>query len=159
MHIKFVQTEDFLNYKKCSMFIGVASCNWKCCKEQNLPCSICQNYSWSKNEIKNIDNQILIDSYVNNDLTEAIVFGGLEPFLQFDELIEFIKEFRKISQDDIVIYTGYNENEIEDKINKLKEFKNIIVKFGRYIPNKPSRYDEILGVTLASDNQYAKRIN
>lgn len=151
--------EDFLNYKKCSMFIGVTSCDWKCCKEQNLPCSICQNYSWSKNEIKNIDNQILIDSYVNNDLTEAIVFGGLEPFLQFDELIEFIKEFRKSSQDEIVIYTGYNENEIEDKIDKLKEFKNIIVKFGRYIPNKPSRYDEILGVTLASDNQYAKRIS
>lgn len=141
------------------MFIGATSCDWKCCKEQNLPCSICQNYSWSKNEIKNIDNQILIDSYVNNDLTEAIVFGGLEPFLQFDELIEFIKEFRKISQDDIVIYTGYNENEIEAKINKLKEFKNIIVKFGRYIPNKPSRYDEILGVTLASDNQYTKRIS
>ena len=141
------------------MFVGATSCNWKCCKEQNLPCSICQNYSWSKNEIKNIDNQILIGSYVNNDLTEAIVFGGLEPFLQFDELIEFIKEFRKLSQDDLVIYTGYNENEIEDKINKLKEFKNIIVKFGRYIPNKPSRYDEILGVTLASDNQYAKRIS
>lgn len=159
MKIKFVQMEDFLNYKKCSMFIGVTSCDWKCCKEQNLPCSICQNYSWSKNEIKNIDNQILIDSYVNNDLTEAIVFGGLEPFLQFDELIEFIKEFRKSSQDEIVIYTGYNENEIEDKIDKLKEFKNIIVKFGRYIPNKPSRYDEILGVTLASDNQYAKRIS
>ena len=159
MRIKFVQTEDFLNYKKCSMFIGATSCDWKCCKEQNLPCSICQNYSWSKNEIKNINNQILIDFYVNNDLTEAIVFGGLEPFLQFDELIEFIKEFRKISQDDIVIYTGYNENEIEDKINKLKEVKNIIVKFGRYIPNKPSRYDEILGVTLASDNQHAKRIS
>ena len=36
--------------------------------------------------------------------------------------------------------------------------KNIIIKFGRFIPNRPSRYDEVLGVELASDNQFAKRI-
>ena len=35
----------------------------------------------------------------------------------------------------------------------------IIIKWGRYIPNRPSRYDEILGVTLASDNQYGKQIS
>ena len=35
---------------------------------------------------------------------------------------------------------------------------SIIIKFGRFIPNKPSRFDELLGVELASDNQYAMRL-
>ena len=61
--------------------------------------------------------------------------------------------------DDIVIYTGYNLNEIEDKVNILKNYKNIIIKFGRFIPNNKIHYDEILGVYLASDNQYALKIN
>ena len=63
------------------------------------------------------------------------------------------------TQDEIIIYTGYYPEEIEEKINKLKQFANIIVKFGRYIPDRPSRYDEVLGVTLISDNQFAKRIS
>jgi hypothetical protein len=34
----------------------------------------------------------------------------------------------------------------------------VIVKFGRFIPNQKSHYDEILGVNLVSPNQYAKII-
>ena len=41
----------------------------------------------------------------------------------------------------------------------LSYFDNIIIKFGRYIPNKQSHYDNILGVNLASDNQYAVKIS
>ena len=58
-----------------------------------------------------------------------------------------------------MIYTGYYLEEIEGKIYFLKCFNNIIVKFGRYIPNSKSRYDEILGINLASDNQFAKKIS
>jgi hypothetical protein len=56
--------------------------------------------------------------------------------------------------DDVVIYTGYNPEEIQPQISQLKPLKNIIIKFGRFIPNRPHRYDEVLGVELASDNQY-----
>ena len=38
-------------------------------------------------------------------------------------------------------------------------FKNIIIKFGRYIPNQQAHYDDILGVNLASNNQYAIKIS
>ena len=38
-------------------------------------------------------------------------------------------------------------------------FNNIIVKFGRFIPNQESHYDEILEVNLASPNQYARKIS
>ena len=37
-------------------------------------------------------------------------------------------------------------------------FKNIIIKFGRYVPNQKEHYDEILGINLASSNQYAEVI-
>ena len=61
-------------------------------------------------------------------------------------------------EDDVVIYTGYKEEEILDKINVLKSYEPIIIKFGRYVPNQKSHYDDVLGVNLASDNQYAKII-
>ena len=84
----------------------------------------------------------------------------MEPFDNWNELFVFIRTARNTYKitDDIVIYTGYNENEILKKITTLKQFKNIIVKFGRFIPNRPHRYDEVLGVELASDNQYGERI-
>ena len=49
--------------------------------------------------------------------------------------------------------------EIKEYIDKLKAFPNIIVKFGRYIPNHEKHFDEVLGIYLASDNQYAERIS
>lgn len=159
MKLKFIKRDDFVNYKKCSMFLGTTSCNWKCCKESNIPCSVCQNYPWSNNPIKEFNNKDIINMYLKDGLEESIVFGGLEPMLQFQELVSFIDEFRKVSEDDIVIYTGYYKNEIEKEIDILKTYKNIIIKFGRYIPNRNSRYDDILGITLISDNQYAEKIS
>lgn len=96
--------------------------------------------------------------YMKDGLEEAVVIGGLEPFLQFEELNSFITLLRKSTSDDVVIYTGYYRNEIEDKIGTLAMQGNIIVKYGRYIPNRPHVKDDILGVTLASDNQYAERV-
>jgi hypothetical protein len=40
----------------------------------------------------------------------------------------------------------------------LKNFDNIIIKYGRYIPGQEKHFDETLGVYLASDNQYAERL-
>ena len=46
-----------------------------------------------------------------NGLAQAIVFGGLEPFDQFDELIHLIDLLRAATEVPIVIYTGYTEDE------------------------------------------------
>ena len=89
---------------------------------------------------------------------DSIVFGGLEPLDQLPELISLIRAFREKTEDPIVIYTGYKEEEIAATVCLLAEFPNIIVKFGRYIPDQKSHYDEILGVNLASDNQYARKL-
>lgn len=157
MHVKFIQDEDITNYKKCAMFIGLPYCTFKCEKECGK--QICQNSPLTKSPTIEIDTATIIKKYKQNFFTKAVVFGGLEPLDSFEELIEFIKEFRKQSNDDIVIYTGYNEDEIIDRINILKDYNNIIIKYGRFIPDQEKHYDAVLGVKLASPNQYAKKIS
>ena len=114
----------------------------------------------AKEKNKNISDEKIFEKYISNPITKAIVIGGLEPFDQFEELHNLIHYFRKNNcEDEFVIYTGYYPEEIEGYVYFLKMFKNIIIKFGRYIPNRNNRYDEILGVTLASDNQFARKIS
>ena len=160
MLIKMIVDEDFNNYKKPSMMIATCKCNWKCCVEQGLDLSICQNSIIAQQNDIDIPVNEIFSRYISNPITKAIVIGGLEPMLQFNEVLELIKYFREQKcNDDIVIYTGYYPKEIQTQIEQLKEFKNIIAKFGRFIPNNEKQYDEILGITLASKNQYAERIS
>lgn len=156
MKIKNIIDEDFTNYKKPSMFIGTSNCDFKCDKECGKP--VCQNSELAKAPTIEINNNEIIKRYLDNPITEAVVIGGLEPFDTFEELYQFIKDFRKKSNDDIVIYTGYYPEEISEKIRQLSLFLNIVIKFGRFIPNQKSHYDTVLGVDLASDNQEAIRM-
>lgn len=160
MKIKNIIDEDFVNYKKASMFIGTCYCDWKCCKEANIPISTCQNYQLSSAFKREVSIEILTDRYLRNPITNAIVVGGLEPMLQFQDIKELILCLRSNGcMDDFVIYTGYYENELEEQIRWFQEnTENVIVKFGRYIPKRESHFDELLGIYLASENQYAKKI-
>lgn len=158
MKIKQLIDEDFTNYKKTSMLIGFSQCTFKCEKECGI--KMCQNAPLATSPTIEIDIKKIVKRYLSNEYSQAIVAGGLEPFDTFDDLIEFIKEIRSNNcLDDIVIYTGYYKDEVSEKIKQLKQYPNIIVKFGRYIPNDKKHYDEILGIELASMNQYAERIS
>ena len=155
IRLKGLVEEDFVNYKLPSMFLITCFCDFKCEKEDNNCETFCQNSPLINSPIIEIEIQKLIDKYINNPISKCIVIGGLEPFLQFEELINFISEFRKYSNDLIIIYTGYYDYEIESKLDKIIKYRNIIVKYGRYKSNSSERYDEVLGVKLSSDNQYA----
>lgn len=123
-----------------------------------------------------IEKENIIRRYLNNPLTEAIILSGLEPFDSILDLISFIacvrNDFR--CEDDIVIYTGYTEEELQegrfagqtapsktfaDFYKFICKFPNIIIKFGRFIMNDISHYDEVLGINLASQNQYARKVS
>lgn len=153
MKIKGLITEDFVNYKKASMTIIFPYCTFKCGEDY------CQNSPLTKSPIIEISINDLVNRYNNNPITEAIVMQGLEPFDSWSDLNEFVKKLREYNNDDIVIYTGYNKDEVIKYIKELSVYPNIIVKFGRYIPNQEKHYDDVLGVYLASNNQYAERIS
>jgi organic radical activating enzyme len=156
--IKGLLDEDFVNYRKPSMFISFPYCSFKCDKEFGK--NLCQNSSLAKSPNIEVNIEKIVDRFTSNDITKAIVLGGLEPLDSFESVTDIIKSVRgRGCLDDVVIYTGYTEEESIEYINKLKQFENIIVKFGRYIPNQEKHYDEVLGVYLISDNQYAKRIS
>lgn len=153
MRVKQIVSEDFVNYKKPAMFVGTCFCSGKCPN--------CQNEDLMSTEVKEISDVKLCRMYFDNKITKAIVFGGLEPFDQFSELNHFIILLRvtHLCNDDIVIYTGYYPKEVEEQLNILKLYPNIIVKFGRYIPDDKPVFDDVLGVELASHNQYAMKIS
>lgn len=160
IRIKTLIDEDFVNYRQPSMFIALGHCDWKCCKEANIPITVCQNSELAKAQDIEVPIRELFDRYINNPITKAVCIGGLEPMTVAGYVLDLIGYFRTHGcDDDFVIYTGYYPNEIPAIITRLKEYKNIVTKFGRFTPNRPSRYDKVLGVTLISDNQYAERIS
>ena len=157
MKIKGLTEEDFTNYKLPSMFIIFPYCSFKCDKEAG--CQVCQNGSLAHAPVLEVPAKTIVEHYLNNPITHAVVCGGLEPLDSFEELLELVKLLRDHTNDPIVIYTGYDQEEVVKKTCLLKQYPNIIMKFGRFRYNDKARYDETLGITLASSNQYAIKIS
>lgn len=160
IHLKGIIDEDFINYKVPSMTLISPTCTLKCDIEYGEP--ICQNSSLVSDETPVVEVKIkdLCERYINNKITKAIVFQGLEPMDSFNELYAFVVclRIKYHCEDPVVIYTGYDKREILDKLTTLVFANNIIVKYGRFIPNQKPHFDEVLGVSLASNNQYAEQL-
>ena len=169
MLVKGIIDEDFINYKKPSMVIEFPYCSFKCDKECGR--AVCQNSSLANEPNIEIEHYKIIYRFFENDISEAIVFQGLEPLDSFIDVLKLLAILHlpafAVFQTDVVIYTGYTKEELQNKIykdnisylDKLKKYNNIIIKYGRYIPDQEPHYDEVLGVNLASDNQYAERLS
>lgn len=159
MVVKGLKEEDFSNYRKPAMFIITPFCTFKCDKE-NGTC-LCQNSHLVHEPTHSIETGVLVRRYLDNPITKAVVFGGLEPLDTPKDLINFLEILRYSfhNKDDVVIYTGYTEQEVAEMplFKKIISFGNIVIKYGRFRPDQLPHYDEVLGVRLASDNQYAKR--
>lgn len=80
MKIKAIVDENFQDYKETSMFIATATCTWKCGKE------LCQNSPLALSPVIEVRDCEIVQRYLVNPLTTAIVVGGLEPFDQVREL-------------------------------------------------------------------------
>ena len=159
MILKNILDEDFVNYKKPSMYIAFPYCTFKCEKDCGIQC--CQNSPLARSKNIDVDCDELIKRYLANPITKAIVFCGLEPFDSFPDMLTLIDKLRKVymCNDDVVVYTGFYKEELKEKLEVLKNYPNIIIKYGRFIPNQSKHFDEVLGVNLASDNQFAERLS
>ena len=156
MELKGIIFEDFVNYKKPCMTLEFPKCSFKCDKECGS--QVCQNSTLAAAPSSEYSSDLIITKYLENPITEAIVCQGLEPLDSFNELFYFIFLLRKEyhCNDTVVIYTGYKKEEIQKQLKDIKRYNNIIIKYGRFLPNQTPHYDEVLGVNLASDNQYAE---
>lgn len=157
MIIKNLIETDFVNYKKPSTFIIFPYCSFKCEKESGCQC--CQNSALASQSNIDVSVERIVSTVINSGCADSVVMGGLEPFDSWKDVQELVSSLRDKTNVDIVIFTGYKEDEIPDKINWLKQYKNIIIKFGRFIPSQEKHYDSVLGVELASPNQYGKVIS
>ena len=159
MRLKGIIFDDLVNYKMPCVTLESPFCDFKCDKECGV--QVCQNGPLAKADTYDYQPKEIISAYLKDDLAQALVIQGLEPLDNrwFPELWDFLVEFRKNSADPIIIYTGFKEEEVGSIIELLQKLPKVIVKFGRYIPDQESHYDEVLGVNLASPNQYARRIS
>lgn len=160
MYLKDIIFEDFVNYWRPSMFVICGNCDGKCWVERGLPPTTCQNHGLNKLKDIYVSSDNLIRQYLNNPIVNSIVFGGLEPMTVFDDIYNFTEKLRATGcLDDVVIYTGFYPDEIEEQLKKISPLGNIIFKFGRYVPGDEPHYDDVLGIKLASNNQWGEKIS
>lgn len=160
MRVRGIVEEDFTNYKDPSMFIISCFCDFKCCMEAGLDIGVCQNAPLVKSKILDISDEIIYNRFSNNQITKAVVIGGLEPFAQIDEVEKLLSKFREHGDySPFVIYTGYYPDEVKRQTELLARYKNVVIKFGRYKPGCKAHFDEVLGVNLTSHNQYAIKLS
>lgn len=157
MKLKGIIDYDCTNYKEPTLTLEFPYCDFKC--DRLNGCQVCQNGLLAAEPNIEVSGEQIWKMYSENPLTKAFCFQGLEPFDSYMDLIELIAFIRKNKNcnDPIIIYTGYNKD--EDKVTQmsLSHYSNIIVKWGRFIMGQEPHYDPILGVNLASNNQYAER--
>lgn len=148
-------------YKKIGLLVPIGiSCTWKCknCINRQHTFKNSNKYHISEYEIGEI-----IKIYKKNILVESLILAGLEPFDNPHDLRRLIGVFRDSISDDIIIYTGYDNDDIDTNkelkmlLQEILKYDNILVKFGRYIEGKDKIYDNVLGIELASDNQWTFR--
>ena len=158
MKLKGVIDYDCTNYKEPVLTLEFPSCDFKCDKLNG--CQVCQNSSLVKEPTIEISLKTIWELYKQNPLTKGFCLQGLEPLDSIDDVLNFIKYIRgnNFCNDPIIIYTGYNKEEVTKFIYQITNFDNIIIKWGRFIKGQNLHYDRILGVNLASNNQYAEKI-
>ena len=84
MIVKEIRDEDFTSYKKPSMVIGFPSCSWKCGK------GLCQNSPLATAPDIEISVDALVQRYLNNPITKAVIMAGLEPMDSWNDMVDFI---------------------------------------------------------------------
>ena len=158
MILKGILDCDFTNYKEPVLTLEFSQCDFKCDKLNG--CKVCQNSSLVDEPNLDISLETIWQLYQQNPLTKGFCCQGLEPLDSTLDLLDFIMFIRMTKQcnDPIIIYTGYNKEEVTKFIYQIYHYPNLIFKWGRFILGHQPHYDKVLGVQLASNNQYGEKL-
>lgn len=157
IRLKGVITTDFINGgpSHISMTLEFPFCDFKCGVDR------CQNAGLVNMDTMTYDIDTILGLYQRTTLTDVIVLQGLEPLHpdSIDEAMDFCERARMVTNDPIIIYTGYTEAEVRSmypgQMSRLHDLTGVVMKVGRYNPDLLPKYDPILGLTLASSNQHS----
>ncbi len=112
-----------------------------------IRCKGCMSqYTWSFNEkYKRNINDVLneIKSYG----VKKITFSGGEPFDQPKQLKYILEDLKKSGFEDILVYTGYEYEEIKEKYSDILKYIDVLIA-GRFIEGLESDY-----IWKGSENQ------
>ena len=99
MIVKEIRDEDFTSYKKPSMVIGFPSCTFKCEREAGCK-GMCHNSLLATAPDIEISAENIVKRYLQNPLTKAIIFAGLEPMDSWNDALKTsrILPFRQVAR-------------------------------------------------------------
>ena len=95
MLVKGVLFEDFVNYKEPVMYIAFPRCSFKCDEENGA--RYCQNWEVARQSNIEISATDLVERYLSNPITKGVVLSGLEPFDTPQQVLDFVRIFRTLS--------------------------------------------------------------
>lgn len=158
-----VKTDNISEYYKTNLLLVFPYCSGKCGEE-------CQNKHLHDSPINYYSVKSIINLYNSLKTHEAVVCAGLEPFDSIKDLDVLVKAFLKNKKPvDFIIYTGYEQSEIDDSFKFIlslfkdigKKSDKLIIKFGRYNEKfkTDNSIDENLGIKLATSNQYTVKFS
>ena len=124
-------------------FIGALISSIDC----KFNCKNCCNKHLLSDKILYKDSIEIIKEIKVNKFNEGIILGGLEWSLQYDEMLELIKQAKKNNLK-VIVYTGLEEFNIG--------VRDIYVKYGRYKESYKVEDNIQYNVKLASSNQKIK---
>jgi anaerobic ribonucleoside-triphosphate reductase activating protein len=142
MNIAHIEEHSFIYGPGCRFVIWSQGCS--------IRCNGCWNKEMWNFEIKNeISANELFELIVKEKkLIEGVTILGGEPFDQYEELLILVKLIRE-TELNIIIYTGYTQNELVDKKNtEIFNYLDILIS---------EKYDKSLRITngglIGSSNQ------
>lgn len=125
------------NWEKMATEVYIAGCNPPHCEGCHNP------ELWDVNE-----NTLLLDKHISGIEKMVWVLGGEPCDRPKPVLKSYLSRIRELAPNaEIVLFT--RREEVDDDIKEMVDY----IKYGAYDCNKPPVFDEVLGVTLASNNQ------
>ena len=104
-------------------------------------CKGCHNpETWKRGAGKDMTADDIFQEITNNKLDTGVTISGGEPVDQYKELLPLIEKLKRVNYD-LMLYTGYTAEELEQFANRSIDFVNFLRPF-EYIVCDPFILEE-----------------